>query len=832
MFRFAIVSLILVTSSTATEMFDGIENSERFSQQAGAAAASAEVSGLVESEGNTVLQPHEGVTLLIPRTEEDYKANLASLGQWQNSILEKFRGFAQRSEQREGAHQVFVYLFKKTLMPIEEKFGSNYTVKDGVKRELEGDLETLQYMHWMLHDALFQLQDMVTRHEADSNLVSGADLITVNRGQVINVQTNLRMRSQPNTSSRIIARLENETPLVILDKQGDWYKVRVEENEGYLYHRYVEVTEGGQNFQSQGEDTLDEFYFNLVDDPMNRGVPVESAKVELEGTVVTASTNLNVRDRFDRNNVVGSLPKDSKAKIVSSFLMGIEPVGYIINIPPRFKTASTDKGFVPHKFFQVQTNEEKIKLFECIRQTLAGNSQERLSRYHEQHKTHVEELDRQAAAEAAQQREEARTQRVQQTVERVNSRIQYLFGTENGGRGYTFENVNAQSHPEAFELKTLLENEEMSPYFSAQTGFNQEAITSHLASLETEEEKDAFVSSLQEYEEKVTELLGNESLLEQLMNANDQDGTNAITRASEEAGSEDLADAESHEDSPEEAAQADEAADPSDETQVAEEGPSLTEQQIAFLRHFRSARQWNQTAVEFLARQGEGVPQAVRPEGNITPQNHYLVFQQEFQQDMRSYLSSIGYNLENYEPGEFEESRASEVPDSQKSLANGIVRAMYWEPENNDWTQHSYYDLGAVYYESGGFNGDLEGRGSEFGRIASHIHANEEIMTRIQLANINRFCDHGPEYVATRWRGNTGGGLQFGYLTSLYLLESVEPGSGALALEDGSVRLGMAALNKYMCTGWNGEDSDALARGLTTLLGKVRTTLRDLMIQE
>jgi len=809
MFRFAIVSLILVSSNPAMEMFEGIENSERFSQQAGATAASAEVSGLVESNGSTVLQPHEGVTLLIPRTEEDYKANLASLGQWQSSILEKFRAFAQRSEQREGAHQVFVYLFKKTLLPVEKKFGSNYTVKDGVKRELEGDLETLQNMHWMLHDALFQLQDMVTRNEADSNLVSGADLITVNRGQVVNVQTNLRMRSQPSTSSRIIARLENETPLLILDKQGDWYKVRAEENEGYLYHRYVEVTSGGQNFQSQGEDTLDEFYFNLVDDPMNRGVPVENAKVELEGTVVTASTNLNVRDRFDRNNIVGSLPKDSKAKIVSSFLMGIEPVGYIVKIPPRFKTASTDKGFVPHKFFQVQTKEEKIKLFECIRLTLAGNAQERLSRYHEQHKTHVEEQDRQAA----QQREEARTQRVQQAVERVNSRIQYLFGTENGGRGYTFENVNAESHPQAFELKTLLENEEMSAYFSPQTGFNQEAVSTHMATLETEEDKAAFINSLEEYEARLTELLGSENVVEQLMNVNDQDGTNAVTRASEEAGGE------------EEVA-------PADETPEAEEGPSLTAQQMAFLRHFRDARQWNQTAVEFLARQGDDVPQAVQPKGNITPQNHYIVFQQEFQQDMRAYLSSIGYNLENYEPGEFEESRSSQVPDAQKSLADGIVRAMYWEPENNDWAQHSYYDLGAVYYERGDFMGDLEGRGSEFGRVAKHIHANEEIMTRIQLANTNRFCDHGPEHVATRWRGNTGGGLQFGYLTSLYLLESVEAGSGASALEDGTVRVGLAALNKYMCTGWNGEDSDALARGLTTLLGKVRTKLRQLMTQE
>ena len=58
-------------------------------------------------------------------------------------------------------------------------------------------------------------------------------------GQVINVSSNVRLRSNPAIGNNIIGHLTNGTSLNILGKQGQWYKVSVNGQRGFIYEEYV-----------------------------------------------------------------------------------------------------------------------------------------------------------------------------------------------------------------------------------------------------------------------------------------------------------------------------------------------------------------------------------------------------------------------------------------------------------------------------------------------------------------------------------------------------------------------------------------------------------------
>ena len=58
-------------------------------------------------------------------------------------------------------------------------------------------------------------------------------------GQIINVSSNVRLRSNPSIGNNIIGHLTNRTSLNILGKQGQWYKVSVNGQTGFIYEEYV-----------------------------------------------------------------------------------------------------------------------------------------------------------------------------------------------------------------------------------------------------------------------------------------------------------------------------------------------------------------------------------------------------------------------------------------------------------------------------------------------------------------------------------------------------------------------------------------------------------------
>ncbi|MGL4990995.1 MAG: polysaccharide deacetylase family protein [Sarcina sp.] len=64
-------------------------------------------------------------------------------------------------------------------------------------------------------------------------------------GQVINVSTIVHLRSNATMNSSIIANLPNSTSLKILGKKGNWYKVSVGGQTGFIYQLYVSTNSTG-----------------------------------------------------------------------------------------------------------------------------------------------------------------------------------------------------------------------------------------------------------------------------------------------------------------------------------------------------------------------------------------------------------------------------------------------------------------------------------------------------------------------------------------------------------------------------------------------------------
>ena len=51
----------------------------------------------------------------------------------------------------------------------------------------------------------------------------------------------LKLRKEPNTTSGIVALLSLNDKFEVIEKEGDWYKVKINDKEGYVKGEYVSV---------------------------------------------------------------------------------------------------------------------------------------------------------------------------------------------------------------------------------------------------------------------------------------------------------------------------------------------------------------------------------------------------------------------------------------------------------------------------------------------------------------------------------------------------------------------------------------------------------------
>ncbi len=119
-------------------------------------------------------------------------------------------------------------------------------------------------------------------------------------GQVINVSSNVRLRSNPAIGNNIIGHLTNGTSLNILGKQGQWYKVSVNGQIGFIYEEYVSTNITDSNSQS-----------------VTNNVNTNSENVSTSATSTSSSTN-NTNSSNHVKNVVVRTNTDSNSQSVTN----------------------------------------------------------------------------------------------------------------------------------------------------------------------------------------------------------------------------------------------------------------------------------------------------------------------------------------------------------------------------------------------------------------------------------------------------------------------------------------------------------------------------------
>ena len=86
-------------------------------------------------------------------------------------------------------------------------------------------------------------------------------------------ESNIRMRKEPNTKSDVIKNLYKNDEVEVLEKTGDWYKIKYEGKEGYMRSDLVDIISG-----------------TVVDASATTTKPVETTTTTTQTSSTTAET--------------------------------------------------------------------------------------------------------------------------------------------------------------------------------------------------------------------------------------------------------------------------------------------------------------------------------------------------------------------------------------------------------------------------------------------------------------------------------------------------------------------------------------------------------------
>ncbi len=143
-------------------------------------------------------------------------------------------------------------------------------------------------------------KDFVREFNGDSPTkpVEKPSATSSSKGEVVNVSTNLRMRSSASTSASIVGYLNSGDKFNIKEKSGEWYLIELNGKTGYIHKDYVKEI----NNDTPSKPTEPK--------PTSSQKPGDNATspVYSKGEVINVSTNLNIRESARTNSsIVGYL---------------------------------------------------------------------------------------------------------------------------------------------------------------------------------------------------------------------------------------------------------------------------------------------------------------------------------------------------------------------------------------------------------------------------------------------------------------------------------------------------------------------------------------------
>lgn len=109
----------------------------------------------------------------------------------------------------------------------------------------------------------FKDDEVINKFIGSNHKVNSYNEDSVNKeheehGKVINVESELSVREEPNISSSIDDILYNGMTFDIIDKKDDWYKIQREETVGFVHEDYVEEYRETPHIEEMTEASLEE----------------------------------------------------------------------------------------------------------------------------------------------------------------------------------------------------------------------------------------------------------------------------------------------------------------------------------------------------------------------------------------------------------------------------------------------------------------------------------------------------------------------------------------------------------------------------------------------
>lgn len=121
---------------------------------------------------------------------------------------------------------------------------------------------------------------------------SSATLNSASKGKVVNISTNLRVRSDAGTNYETIGYLYNGQEVQVNAEKGDWYRITFSGREGYVSKSYLELSQSSTST-----------------------VPTSGKK----GQVINITSALNIRQSASTSSaVIGTLKNDDTFEIISN----------------------------------------------------------------------------------------------------------------------------------------------------------------------------------------------------------------------------------------------------------------------------------------------------------------------------------------------------------------------------------------------------------------------------------------------------------------------------------------------------------------------------------
>ena len=132
---------------------------------------------------------------------------------------------------------------------------------------------------------------------------------------VVNTET-ARMRAEANTTSNIVALVSQDEKVEILEKSGDWYKVKYKDNTGYIYAQYVDnkdkKSEQYTNNTTAQNNTVSNTTVNNETENNNTAGNTQTS-VEVSTTIAETNT---ADEKIIENNTQILVVEDASLKLV------------------------------------------------------------------------------------------------------------------------------------------------------------------------------------------------------------------------------------------------------------------------------------------------------------------------------------------------------------------------------------------------------------------------------------------------------------------------------------------------------------------------------------